>query len=720
MRLPTKILALATASAVLPIVAVLAVTGWQRHATSSEFEQVVATAAERELHQAVKGALTTLRTQDEVLREKVSSDLRVAEEVVATRFGGAIRNDPEQTVTWNAVNQFTKSSDEIELPRFVAGETWLGQVASAKTPAPVVDDIQNLVGGTCTIFQRMNAEGDMLRVATNVEKLDGSRAIGTYIPAKNPDGSPNGVVSTVMRGETFRGRAFVVNAWYLTAYKPILDDSGEVSGILYVGIKQENVPSLRAAIRDAVPGETGQLLAVAGSGDRQGDFYIGATAAEDGTNISTRKNAEGEAFMPAFLEETRSASGEAHATAYTDETTGEQRFVVGAYFEPWDWTVLADAPAADFDDMSTSVQSAFSTMTTAIVITAVLLTGVAALMAWTIGRRIAAPIRDFADSMIQIADGDGDLTRRLDDGRSDELGSLASAFNRFVQRIESLIREVMSQADAVRQSAEQIASSSNDVSDMMSEQRTKAGELSNGFSELNSAINSVAENCTEAARDSQTAGEDAKQGQQSVQETIDGVSGVSESVQKAAEVVEQLGEKSHEIGSIIETINEIAEQTNLLALNAAIEAARAGEHGRGFAVVADEVRKLAERTTGATEEITVSIGSIVTDTERAVADMQTGVERVEQGKQIAGSAGERLSAIVEGSLGLSSKIEQIAAAAEEQASTTERVAETVNGMSSEIGRASEVIAGATAGASDLSRHANELAESVSRFKITQE
>ena len=87
----------------------------------------------------------------------------------------------------------------------------------------MVDKVKELVGGTCTIFQRMNAEGDMLRVATNVEKLDGTRAIGTYIPHTNPDGRANPVIAAVLRGETFTGRAYVVNAWYVTAYQPIWD-----------------------------------------------------------------------------------------------------------------------------------------------------------------------------------------------------------------------------------------------------------------------------------------------------------------------------------------------------------------------------------------------------------------------------------------------------------------------------------------------------------------
>ena len=135
------------------------------------------------------------------------------------------------------------------------------------------DEVQALVGGTCTLFQRMNPAGDMLRVCTNVLKLDGTRAIGTYIPAANPDGSPNPVIATVLKGETFVGRAFVVNQWCITAYRPICDENRNVVGVLYFGIPQEEVPELRQGIMDMVVGKTGYVFVLAGSGDEKGKYH---------------------------------------------------------------------------------------------------------------------------------------------------------------------------------------------------------------------------------------------------------------------------------------------------------------------------------------------------------------------------------------------------------------------------------------------------------------
>jgi hypothetical protein len=182
------------------------------------------------------------------------------------------------------VNQLTNAATSVELPKMMVGGTWLGQNRDMKATTPVVDDIKQLVGGTATIFQRMNKQGDMLRVATNVEAVDKTRAIGTFIPAVNADGSANAVVSAILRGETYRGRAFVVNAWYLTAYEPIKDSKGEIIGMLYVGIKQEAVESLRKAIMGIKVGKTGYVYVLGGKGDQQGYYIISQNGLRDGEN----------------------------------------------------------------------------------------------------------------------------------------------------------------------------------------------------------------------------------------------------------------------------------------------------------------------------------------------------------------------------------------------------------------------------------------------------
>ncbi|MFN9972490.1 MAG: methyl-accepting chemotaxis protein, partial [Phycisphaerae bacterium] len=192
---------------------------------------------------------------------------------------------------------------------------------------------------------------------------------------------------------------------------------------------------------------------------------------------------------------------------------------------------------------------------------------------------------------------------------------------------------------------------------------------------------------------------------------------IAEQVNESAASVAMLGKKSEQIGQIIGVINDIADQTNLLALNAAIEAARAGEHGRGFAVVADEVRKLAERTAKATDEVAQSIREIQSDTTSAVAQIESGAERVNKGVELATQAGTSLSTIVESSSKVGSMVQSIAAAADQQAGTSNQIAKSVEEINAITRESTEGASQAAQAAAQLSRQAEELQAVVGRFRV---
>ena len=181
--------------------------------------------------------------------------------------------------------------------------------------------------------------------------------------------------------------------------------------------------------------------------------------------------------------------------------------------------------------------------------------------------------------------------------------------------------------------------------------------------------------------------------------------------------LKNLGKSSDQIGEIIQVINEIADQTNLLALNAAIEAARAGEHGRGFAVVADEVRKLAERTTGATNEITTMIQRIQEDTSGAVGAIEKGKKEVENGKELAGDAGHALSEIIANTDEVANLINQLAAASEQQNATSQQISSNVELINNVTQQATESTEQISRAAENLNKLTINLQTVVNQFKL---
>ena len=331
-------------------------------------------------------------------------------------------------------------------------------------------------------------------------------------------------------------------------------------------------------------------------------------------------------------------------------------------------------------------------------------------------KMLVKPIRLIIDRIKDIAQGEGDLTKRVDQNRGDEIGELGKWFNAFVAKIHDVIAEVSDATREVAAAATEIAASSDEMAAGMSEQSSQVMQISSAIEEMSASVVEVARKSSEAASNASESGQVAQKGGEVVNETIAGMNAISDAVTAGAASVTELGKRGEQIGEIIEVINDIADQTNLLALNAAIEAARAGEHGRGFAVVADEVRKLADRTTKATEEIAESIKAIQSETGEAVQRMNGGTDQVDKGVERATEAGRSLQQIVSGAQEVASMIQSIAAAAEEQSAASEEVSRSVDAVSAVTRQATEGASQAAQAAGQLSTKAEQLQKLIGTFK----
>ncbi|MEM6755712.1 MAG: methyl-accepting chemotaxis protein [Planctomycetota bacterium] len=337
--------------------------------------------------------------------------------------------------------------------------------------------------------------------------------------------------------------------------------------------------------------------------------------------------------------------------------------------------------------------------------------------AFLLARSIVRPVHRLRDRLDQIANGDGDLTQRIEATGHDELADVAKLFNKFMDSIHDVIAEAVRAANDVAAAATQISASSEQLSGGSQDQSNQVTQVSAAVEELSASVIEVARKAADAANNSQRSGEVAEQGGVVVEQTVDGMNAIRDAVASSAQSVNELGKRGEQIGAVIQVINDIADQTNLLALNAAIEAARAGEHGRGFAVVADEVRKLADRTVKATQEIADSIEAVQNETGQAVERMNAGSQRVEQGVDLAQQAGSSLGEIV-GNVGeLATMIQQIAAAAEEQSAAAEEISrkmQDIDAISAQSNQAAQQTA--TAGV-QLSTSSESLRQLVGRFQV---
>ncbi len=331
-------------------------------------------------------------------------------------------------------------------------------------------------------------------------------------------------------------------------------------------------------------------------------------------------------------------------------------------------------------------------------------------------RMLGQPISLLVNRITEIQ-RTNDLTQSVDLDRKDEIGMLAKAFNGLIGTLRNVIGEVVGASNEVAAAATEIAATSDEMATTIKEQTRETSHISSAIDQMSTAVVEVARRSSDASNTAQSAGEQATEGGKIVEQTVTGMEAIATVVSESGTTLEGLNERSQQIGQVMDLITEIADQTTLLALNAAIEAARAGQHGAGFAVVADEVRKLADRTMDATKEITEAIQGMQKDTTVAVKAMAQGTDRVNEGVQLAGSAGQALQSIVTGSRDVANMIAAIAAASEEQTSTAEEISRNVETINSVSSRSAEAASQASEAAEQLSRKAEHLQQMVNAFTI---
>jgi twitching motility protein PilJ len=311
---------------------------------------------------------------------------------------------------------------------------------------------------------------------------------------------------------------------------------------------------------------------------------------------------------------------------------------------------------------------------------------------------------------------EGDLTQEAT-VTEDITGAIADSVNYTVEELRSLVGNVQATATRVAQTTSAVESTSTELLAASTEQLREIRETGQSVLDMAQRINQVSGQAQESARVARSSLQAAESGLQAVQDAIGGMNAIRDQIQETSKRIKRLGESSQEIGEITELISDITEQTNVLALNAAIQAASAGEAGRGFSVVAEEVQRLAERSADATRQIAALVKAIQTDTQDAVAAMERSTQGVVEGAKLSDNAGTALSEIDRVSRRLAELIEQISDATLREAESANEVAGNIQHIFAVTEQTGEGTRSTAAQVRELSAMAEELRQSVSRFKI---
>jgi len=528
---------------------------------------------------------------------------------------GGFRLETE-TAEWNAVNQLTQQTTPVRLPKALLGTQWLGPNTAMNRPAPVADTITAMTGDFCTIFQRMNEAGDMLRVCTSVTNAQGARVTGTYIPAKQADSADTPAIKAVLRGETYRGTALVVNDWHDAVYEPLWDESRRhVIGMIYAGISMNAVNAdLKKAIRETVIGKTGYAYVLGSKGEDFGRFIVSKKGANDGESVIDTQDADGRPFIRDMIQKAATVSNGAIAkVSYQWKNTGEStprtKTAVFTHFAPWSWVICASYYDEDYAGAANQVVKAQSRIIAWVGGTALLVMILAAIL----GHMLA--------------------------------GKIARSLDHVISRINLASQQIAG-------ASQQVKSSSQEVAAGASEQAAALEESSASLEEMSTMTLNNAGNARDAKSLSDLMQKDADQDKVE----LEAMNQAMKAMQDAAT----------NIARVNKTIDELAFQTNILALNAAVEAARAGDAGLGFAVVAEEVRSLAQRSAASARET----ASMIEDT----------IQKSRHGVELSDNVARSLKDMVEKSRKVNSLVADIASGCEQQSQGIRQINAAVSEM----------------------------------------
>lgn len=527
-----------------------------------------------------------------------------------------------------------------------------------------LDRFTNQTGTVATIFARDG--DDFVRVATSLKNAEGVRAMGTVL-----DSGAKSYAALADR-QSYIGLSQLFGTSYITKYQPITDDSDTVVGALFVGVDvTDELAQVMARIRQTAIGAGGYTMLVKAGEASPGEVLAGGPY--EGDNLL--EGARSASFSPLFEE----SQGQ---MVYTDPD-GEERLVTYSRYADWQWVI---AGSVSLNEMEAGVIEARNRF---LIVASVLAVLLSLLVYWIFRRMVTRPMTQAVS--LATALSEGDLSRRMETRRRDEIGQLALAMNGIGEGLERIVRQVRSVIGETEGHARELAAGNADLAARTESQAASLEETAASTEQLNATVRQNAERAQEsdaqASRTAQAAGE------------------ARSTVEATVEAMARIDDMAKQIADVVGVIDGIAFQTNLLALNASVEAARAGEQGRGFAVVAQEVRGLAERCAGSAQQIKSLVARTATE--------------VENGNLRAAEAGERVGEIASQIERISSLISEIRFASEEQSHGIEQINIAVSQIDETTQRNAGLVRESSQATQRLGAQAQRLGETVAVFRLRE-
>ncbi len=649
-----KWIALGVGSVLITVAVMIAISLWGVGQMTTGANRAVETLALSDLDHTLSGVMRLIETSAAAQEEELDQAHRLMQAEL-DRAGGLV--DGSQAVTWTAVNQYSQETQTVSLAE-------VRLASDATTLDDVVRRVGGLTGAAVTIFQRMNPAGDMLRVATTVVTAEGKPAVGTFIPATMADGTSNPVLARILQGDTYMGLANVVGSWYVSDYVPLHDASGQVTGMLFVGIPHDAAATLSPAIHPIRVGESGYVFVLSSSGADRGAYIMSKDGTRDGENIWETRDADDQLVIQDIVAAgVALQEGEFGTVRYRWQNPGEAsprwKLTRVAYYEPYNWVIGVGAYEDEIFALSNQMRAQEQEVTLIMLGVGLGLALIAVVVMRWIAAAVAGPIARMAGVARDLARGM--VTQTVTHRSGDEVGQLAESFRSMIAYLKAMAQQASAIAagdltqtvtpasddDTLGTAFVQMTDSLNAVIGGMSEQAQALSgashQLAASAEETGRATNQIAATMQQLARGATDQADGVARTASTVEEVKRAIEGVAQGAQSQAASVNQT---SIAIGQLSRVVGDIRQGAEVQAAGLHRAAAAQATLGQAVGQMSQAADQVARETTVAAEAA-ASGGAIVAQTVAAMQQVRGATEQLSNRVRELGRYSTQIGSIVE-------------------------------------------------------------------------